>query len=231
MLTLLLACSGPAPEDTDPVETDADTEVDTSGPQPTVILWAEDLESPTSLAWADWFSHRWSSEMHQWDERGVSVPSDALVVLLPDLPRDSANSVGKRVRGDAVLGIGLGGANAYEGLDNGLGIGNGGLGEVDKLLVDDKHRTNQIFAEVTIPEDAVLAITTEPVTDVGIEPADTLEVVAWDYRYPDGFADIAYSGRAWYWGWGDADEGGPDVHTDEGIAIFGAIVQGLVPRR
>jgi hypothetical protein len=229
-IALLMACTGATPVDTD-LPDDTDVAVDTSPPKPTVILWADDPEVEPASLWVDWFSARWSTEAHGWDERHVSVPDDALVVFLPDLPQSAATDASKHAKGAAILGLGVGGANAYEGLDNGLGVRNGMQGEIDGLTVAAGHESDLIFAEIAVPEGGVVTITTQPITDVGIRPADSIEVVAWDSRFPGTYADIAYSGRAWYWGWGDAKVGGPPVYTDDGLAILGSIVGGLVPRR
>jgi hypothetical protein len=178
--------------------------------------------------WAAWFESVAPAEVIAWDDTAVAdAAASVVVVFLPELPRGARDEAARIAgHGGPVLGMGVGGARAYGGLDLGLGLADGAQGAVDGMIVADPDHA--LFAGMEIPEDRDVTVYTAAVTDVGIRPSDGVEVLGWDDRYEGSYADLCHNGEAWFWGWGGEEDGLPDELTPEGDAVLRALVTSLI---
>ena len=220
LLLLIVGCAG------------GGADSDAPSPEvPTYVLFAADAAGEVPLAWEAWFAALGRTEMIQADAEQDSFDrGQSLTVLLPDLSRDSKQSVEAWTAGDAnVLAMGVGGARAYDGLDLGIGYSDGGEGAVDGLSVNDGYEGDAVFAGVDLTDGPIVEVWSAPVTDVGIIPgAEGLEVLAWDDRYPGDYADLCHVDRYWFWGWGSDTDGTPAEMTADGALIWSNLVSSLL---
>ncbi|MCK6529058.1 hypothetical protein L6R50_16375 [Myxococcota bacterium] len=216
--------------DDDASDDDASDDDSSPGDPPRVWMFADDPEGSVASAYDAFVTGLGlETSLAAYDDASAIPAAADLVVLLPDLPRDASDEAPRlTAHGGPVLGLGVGGARAYEGLEVGLGTGDGGQGAVDKMEVDASAVDHPIFAGIDVPADRVVAVTTSAVTDVGIIPSGDVVALAWDYRYPGTYADICSNGRYWFWGWGGASDGVPDDLTADGATVFGALVEWLL---
>ena len=227
-IVALCACTGAKIDDS------GDRRRDTAPPEvpevPQFLLIAGDPTGFIPGVWQAWFEGQGTTVLHGAKEDLESYDlGQALTVLLPDLARDSKESVGLWTAGGAnVLAMGVGGARAYDGLNLGIGINEGATGTVDGLSVNEGFESDPVFSGVDLSDGPIVDIWQSAVTDVGIVPAaEGLVVLGWDDRYPGEYADLGHVGRYWFWGWGSSDDGLPENLSVDGAVVWQNLVQGL----
>ncbi len=197
-----------------------------------VVMLSDDLAGESALAYQAFLEKAGlTTFLLSWEDVGESLPVEPqdLVMFLPDLPRDAADYASTWVsHGGRVLGLGVGGARAYGGLEVGLSSADGGQGAVDGMAIDSSALEHPVFAGIEIPGDGIVTVTTSAITDVGIIPSAGVETLAWDRRYPGDYADLCHNDRFWFWGWGSALEGVPEDFTADGAVVFIDLVTWLL---
>lgn len=203
---------------------------ETQIPDEAITLFCGDPAGAAATAWASWLGASGHVSAWAWEDKSAPLPGpDALVVLAPDLPSNASEQVLLLVaHGGPVLGLGVGGARAYDGLGIGIGMSDGLQTSVDGLLVADGQAGNPIFAGITVPKDGGVTIWPTGTSVVGLHPAEGTEILAWDDRYAGTLAVILHADRYWYWGWGGSADGFPADLTADGDTVLRTLVNDLL---